>query len=119
MTWENLGSLTALDSWQKFPVSANNCSLLKVAFLTTGNFQKIYSYCWLRRAWAGTSPKQVEQEFRVYPRPEHTLIEVPIPKSLAVVGQTMAEFEIKLGYKRRWSYAEPAWSVNLEGWVGE
>ncbi|MBW4680207.1 MAG: hypothetical protein KME19_08990 [Microcoleus vaginatus WJT46-NPBG5] len=114
--WLSLGTLSPNLDWQKFPNVVSESSLIRVSFATAGNFNKIFSYCWLRRAWVQTSPKLVEPAFRAYPKPEQIAYSVTIPEAFSEQGLILAEWECKLGFYRR-NFSEPAWDISLEAWV--
>ena len=113
--WEALGTLTPSQQWQTFPLHSDGASVIKVAYhVPGGDFSKTQSFAWFRRAWRGTVPRQVDKSLRLYPKPEHQIIEIPIPLALQQIGQIEAEYQIKRGFSRYHDISEPVWSVTLE-----
>ena len=113
--WQALGTLTPNQQWQTFAFHSDGTSVLKIAYQVPGDdFSKVKSFAWLRRAWRGTAPLQVEKSLRLYPKPEHQIVEIPIPPDFRRIGQTQAEYQIKRGFSRYYEISEPIWSVTLE-----
>ncbi len=113
--WQNLGTLTPNLQWQTFALHSDGVTVLKVTFqIPGGDFSKAQSFAWFRRAWRGTAPLQVDKSVRLYPKPEHQIIEALIPLDFRQIGPTQAEYQIKRGFTRREVIAEPLWTVTLE-----
>ncbi|MBD2039711.1 hypothetical protein [Microcoleus sp. FACHB-672] len=114
--WLPLGTLSAALEWQSFDEPIIDCSMIRVSFATAGSFDKIFSFCWLRRTWIQDLPAVVEPAFKVYPKAERILYSVTIPEPITQQGLYLAEYQLKLGFNRR-NFSEPAYSVSLEGWI--
>lgn len=99
--WEPLGRVNSpsIELWTPLPrQSTAGNSLFRVQFHCS-DFNKISSICWLRVNIKTAGTEQAFRALKLYPKPEKTLIEIPVPKDLELRSIFFRSIEVKKSLK--------------------
>lgn len=113
MTWRSLGVVTPTLNWQLFnnPTTSNT---FRVTY--QGQLNRINTFGYLRQYLSGD---EVTKAIRLYPKPQHEIIELSLPFELREAGLFICYLGVMKFPKRRFRYSLPDtnWSLQIEEWL--